>query len=67
MSYVPTAADWRDLAREIQNETDPIKMIELAQELVARLDAEQLRNGGGTENSSRSLPAQFGGHESNWA
>jgi len=45
MSRVPTAADWRDLARQIQNETDPIKMIELAQELVARLDAEQSRNG----------------------
>jgi hypothetical protein len=45
MSHVPTTADWRDLACQIQNETDPIKMIELAQELVAGLDAEQLRNG----------------------
>jgi len=45
MSHIPTAADWRDLARQIQNETDPIKMIELAQKLIATLDAEQLRNG----------------------
>jgi hypothetical protein len=45
MSHIPTAADWRDLARQIQKETDPNKMIELAQELVARLDAEQFRNG----------------------
>jgi len=45
MAHVPATGDWRDLARRIQNEKDPIKMIELVQELIARLDAEQLRNG----------------------
>jgi hypothetical protein len=31
--------DWRELAHRIQNETDPAVMLELVQQLVARLDA----------------------------
>jgi len=45
MSHVPTTEDWRDLARQIQNEKDPNKIIELALELIARLEAEQSQNG----------------------
>ena len=44
MSHVPTTGDWRDLARQIQNEKNPFKMIELVQELIVRLEAEQSRN-----------------------
>jgi anti-sigma-K factor RskA len=40
MSHLPTAADWRDLAHQVQNEKDPRKMVELAQQLVAKLDEE---------------------------
>ena len=32
---------WRDLARRIQNETDPDVMIELIQQLVVKLDAKK--------------------------
>lgn len=31
--------DWRELARRIQNETDPAVMLELVQQLIFKLDA----------------------------
>jgi len=31
---------WRDLAHSIENENDPAKVIELARQLVAKLDEE---------------------------
>jgi hypothetical protein len=40
---VPTQDDWRELARLIQTETDPHKMVELVQKLIARFDDEKLR------------------------
>ena len=40
MSHLPTTSDWRDLARQVQNERDPRKMLELAEQLVAKLDEE---------------------------
>ena len=33
-----TKGDWRELALRVQQETDPKKMIELAGQLVAKLD-----------------------------
>jgi len=33
---------WRDLARRIEKESDPAKVIELARQLVAKLDDEGL-------------------------
>jgi hypothetical protein len=41
MAQLPTAGDWRDLARRVQDEKDPDKMVELAQQLVAKFDEEQ--------------------------
>ncbi len=32
---------WRELALRIQYETDPVKVIELAQQLITKLDEEQ--------------------------
>ncbi len=40
MAHDPAASDWRDLARRVQDEKDPYKMVELAQQLVAKLDEE---------------------------
>jgi len=34
---------WRDLAHSIEKETDPAKVIELARQLVAKLDEEGFR------------------------
>jgi predicted Zn-dependent protease len=31
---------WRDLARRIEKETDPAKVVELARRLIAKLDEE---------------------------
>jgi len=44
-----TVEDWRDLARRIQNETDSNAMIEMIQQLIAKLDAAQLRKKGRDE------------------
>ena len=33
--------DWRELARQIQEEKDPQKMIELVQQLIAKFDEQQ--------------------------
>jgi len=38
-----SAETWRDLAKRIQQETNPDVMMQLTQELIAELDAEQLR------------------------
>ncbi len=38
-----TNKDWRELARRIEKENDPEKMVELAHELLAKLDEEKLR------------------------
>ena len=35
--------DWRSLAKQIQAETDPGKMMELAKQLVARFDEQSAR------------------------
>jgi hypothetical protein len=37
---------WRELAQRIQKESDPNVMIELTQELMAKLDAEKARKQG---------------------
>jgi hypothetical protein len=38
-----TKGDWRELALRVQQEADPKKMIEFAQQLVAKLDEEEAR------------------------
>jgi anti-sigma-K factor RskA len=43
MAHLATTSDWRDLARRIQDEKDPAKMIALVQELIAQLEAAQLQ------------------------
>ncbi|HYK48221.1 MAG: hypothetical protein DMG80_09155 [Acidobacteria bacterium] len=40
---LPNPEDWRQLAQQIQEETDPEKMIELVRELIAKFDEEKLR------------------------
>jgi hypothetical protein len=35
--------DWRELARRIQQETDPKRVIELARGLIAKFNEEKLR------------------------
>ena len=40
MAHVPLSADWRDLARQVQNEKDPHKMVALAEQLVVKLEEE---------------------------
>ena len=42
---IPADPNWRELARRIQDETDPEKMIELIRELIAKFDEERLRKG----------------------
>jgi hypothetical protein len=36
-------ADWRELARRIQQETDPETVLELARALIAKFNEEKLR------------------------
>jgi hypothetical protein len=36
----PTDGSWRELARRIKEERDPRKILELAQQLIARFDQE---------------------------
>jgi len=38
-----TTADWRELARRIQREEDPEKVLTLVQELIAKFNEEKLR------------------------
>ena len=40
---VPSDGNWRDLARQIQEEKDPAKMIDLVEQLIAKFDEEKLR------------------------
>jgi hypothetical protein len=47
MTHLSTNGNWRDLARQIEHENDPHKMIELAEQLLKRLDAEVLRQSTG--------------------
>lgn len=35
--------DWRDLVRQIQEETDTHKLVNLVQELIVKFDEEKLR------------------------
>jgi len=35
--------DWRDLARQVETEDDPAKMINLIEKLLATYDAEKMR------------------------
>jgi len=43
MAHFPADGDLRALARQIQHENDPYKMIELAEQLLEILDEEVLR------------------------
>jgi len=36
--------DWRDLARQIQEETDSTKIVDLVQKLIAKFDEQNARN-----------------------
>jgi hypothetical protein len=38
---VPSAGDWRELARRVQHETDPDKLSALVQQLIAAFDREK--------------------------
>jgi hypothetical protein len=38
----PNDEKWQDLARQIQEENDPDKVVELAQQLIAKLDDARL-------------------------
>jgi len=40
-----TTADWRELARRIQKEEDPEKVLELVQQLIAQFNEERRRKG----------------------
>ena len=40
---IPIGESWRDLARRVQEERNPEKVIELAAQLVARFDEEKRR------------------------
>jgi hypothetical protein len=40
---VPSAGDWRELARSVQHETDPDKLSALVQQLIAAFDREKLQ------------------------
>jgi len=39
----PKNEDWRELARRIQQETDPEKVLTLVQELIVKFNEEKLR------------------------
>ena len=39
----PAPDGWREIAQQIQEETNPTKMIELVQQLIARFDQEEQR------------------------
>jgi len=43
MTHLPTNGNWRDLARQIEHENDPHKMIELAEQLLKDSTKEVLR------------------------
>jgi len=45
--------DWRSLARQIQAEPDPDKVIELAKQLVARFDQQSSLKGQAPESDRR--------------
>jgi hypothetical protein len=49
----PSAEPWRALAEQVQRELDPDKMIDLVQELIAKIDEEK---------SSKSLPVARKAH-----
>ena len=40
---LPTSDDWRELARLVQKEKDPQKMVELVQALIAQFDKDRSR------------------------
>jgi hypothetical protein len=40
---IPTNGNWRDLARQVQEENDPEKVIDLVQQLIAKFDEEKPR------------------------
>jgi len=40
---VPSAGDWRELARRVQHETDPDKLSGLVQQLIAAFDRDKLQ------------------------
>jgi len=40
-----TEEDWRELARRVQQERDPNKVIELVQQLISKFDEDHLRKG----------------------
>jgi hypothetical protein len=40
-----TSADWRELARRIQKEEDPDKVLELVEQLIVKFEEEKQRKG----------------------
>jgi hypothetical protein len=42
---VSTPQDWRELAEQVQQETDPNRTIGLVQQLITQLEEEKLRKG----------------------
>ena len=52
MANVPLTADWRDLARQVQTEKDPRKMVELAEQLVVKLDEEMHKTAPASEKNN---------------
>jgi hypothetical protein len=47
-----TTADWRELARRIQKEEDPEKVLELVQQLIVKFNEERRRKGLSTTRKS---------------
>ena len=41
----PTDPSWRELARRIQEEDNPDRLIELIRELIAKFDEDRIRKG----------------------
>jgi len=54
---IPHNGDWRELAKRIQNESDPQKMIELVEQLLATFDEEKLRNSAPRPLTPASVPS----------
>jgi hypothetical protein len=47
-----TTADWRELARRIQKEEDPDKVLELVEQLIVKFKEEKQRKGLSTTRKS---------------
>ena len=47
----PPQENWRELAKQVQQEQDPKRMTELVTQLLAEFDEENLRKGSGSVGS----------------